>query len=79
MAISFLIFCPWKKGPEWYLKISPVIFYIAMYVNYVILPLINIGLFLFYTIDPNYILKTEALESWIVFFTIICLTRVLEF
>lgn len=56
-----------------------MIFYSAMYINYVILPAINIGLFLYFTIDPNYKLKIEPLESWIVFFTIICLTRLLEF
>lgn len=50
-----------------------------MYINYVILPTLNIGFFLYFTINPHYNLKIEPLESWIVFFTIICLTRLVEF
>lgn len=78
-AIGFLIFCPWKKGPEWYLKFSPVLFYTLMYLNYVILPLINFLLFIYFTLNPNYDLINFPLESWIVFFSIICFTRLCEF
>lgn len=79
LAITFLIFAPWKKGPSWYLKISPVIFFLLMYLNYIIIPGVNAALFVYYTVNPNYDLKTEALESWIVFFSIICITRMTEF
>jgi hypothetical protein len=30
LAIVFLIFVPWKKGPDIYLKVSPYIFYTMM-------------------------------------------------
>ena len=78
-AIGFLIFCPWKKGPEWYLKYSPVLFFTMMYLNYVILPTINFGLFVYFTCNQNYNLVVFPLESWIVFFSIVCFTRVTEF
>lgn len=79
IAISFLIFVPWKKGPEWYLKISPKIFFFMMYLNYVVLPVINIGLTVFFTVNPAYDLKALPLESWIIFFTIVCFSRLVEF
>jgi len=50
-----------------------------MYLNYIIIPGVNAALFVYYTVNPNYDLKTEALESWIVFFSIICITRMTEF
>jgi len=74
-----LIFIPWKKGPEWYLKISPAIFFVLIYMNYVILPLGNIGLSAYFTINPAYDLKIIPMESWVVFFTVVCFSRVLEF
>lgn len=79
LAIGFLIFCPWKKGPEWYLKFSPVLFFTMMYLNYVILPALNFGLFIYFTVNPNYDLVVFPLESWIVFFSIVCFTRITEF
>jgi hypothetical protein len=78
-AIGFMVFVPWKKGPEWYLKVSPYIYKTMIYLNYVILPGLNFALFLYYTCDPRYDLKVFPLESWIVFFTIICFTRLTEF
>lgn len=78
-AIIFLIFVPWKKGPALYLKVSPYIFYFMMYLNYVILPLGNIGLSTYFTISPKYNLKVKPMESWVIFFTVVCFSRVVEF
>lgn len=78
-AIIFLIFVPWKKGPDLYLKISPFVFYLMMYTNYVILPIINLLLSTYFTLSPQYDLKVKPLESWVIFFTVVCFTRVLEF
>lgn len=47
--------------------------------NYVILPVSNIGLSAFYTINPKYNLKVIPMESWVVFFTVVCFSRVMEF
>lgn len=78
-AIFYLIFIPWKYGPTWYLKVSPFIFFFMMYLNYLILPLVNIGLSIFYTVNPKYNLKKMPLESWVVFFTVICFSRLVEY
>ena len=78
-AIIFLIFVPWKKGPELYLKISPLIFFFMMYLNYLILPVFNIGLSIYFTVNPAYDLKQMPLESWVVFFTIVCFSRLIEY
>lgn len=78
-AITYLIFVPWKKGPEWYLKVSPRIFYFLVYLNYIILPAINILIMIYFTVNPNYDLKLLPLESWVIFFTIVCFSRLLEF
>lgn len=79
LAITFLIFIPWKKGPDFYVKISPYIFYTLMYLNYVVLPLGNIIMSTYFTVNPNYDLKVVPLESWIIFFTIVCFSRLTEF
>ena len=50
-----------------------------MYLNYVILHGLNIFLFVYYTANPKYNLKIFPLESWIVFFSILCITRISEF
>jgi hypothetical protein len=78
-AITFIIFCPWKKGPELYLKYSPKIYLALVYTNYVILPIVNIGIMIFFTANPKFDLKLLPLESWVIFFTIVCLTRLIEF
>lgn len=50
-----------------------------MYLNYVVLPVLNILLTVFFTVNPHYDLKALPLESWIIFFTIVCFSRILEF
>ena len=79
IAIIYLIFISWKKGPEWYLKISPKIYYTMIYLNYVILPVINIGIMIFFTLSPKFDLKVLPLETWVIFVTIINFSRLLEY
>ena len=50
-----------------------------MYLNYVVLPLGNIIMSTYFTVNPNYNLKVVPLESWIIFFTIVCFSRLTEF
>jgi hypothetical protein len=50
-----------------------------MYLNYVVLPIGNILMSTYFTVNPNYNLKIVPLESWIIFFTIVCVSRVTEF
>lgn len=57
MSISFLIFAHWKKGPEWYLKISHIIFYSLLLLNFLIIPIANLGLAIFFIVNPKYDLR----------------------
>ena len=74
-----MIFVPWKKGPAWYLKFSHVLVYSLLLTNYLIIPLGNLGLAMFFIFDPNYDLKMQSVQSWVVFFNVVCVSRVLEF
>lgn len=79
LCITYLIFIPWKKGPAWYLKISHIIVYILLITNYLIIPIGNLGLALFFIVDPVYNLREQTVQSWVVFFNIVCVSRILEF
>lgn len=50
-----------------------------IYLNYVILPIGNLGMTAYFTLNPNYDLKVLPLESWVIFFTIVCFSRLVEF
>lgn len=50
-----------------------------VYLNYVILPLVNVGLTVFFTLNPKYDLKVLPLESWVIFVTIVNFSRLLEY
>jgi hypothetical protein len=78
-CITFLIFVHWKKGAEWWLKISYIVFYVLLLTNYVILPLVNVGIFVFFIIAPAINLKDETIESYVIFINIICLLRLIEY
>jgi small-conductance mechanosensitive channel len=78
-CITFLIFVSWKKGPEWWLNISPYFFFVALIINYLLLPIINILLALVLICDPKVNLKNQTAESYYVFFTIVCISRVVEY
>jgi len=39
----------------------------------------NIGVTIYYAANPNFILRTNQYESWVIFFTIICFTRLIEY
>ena len=79
VSITYLIFIPWKKGPAWYLKFSHIIVYILLITNYLIITIANLGLALFFILDPSYDLKNQSVQSWVVFFNIVCISRILEF
>jgi hypothetical protein len=50
-----------------------------MYLNYVFLPIANLFMSTYFTLNPNYDLKVKPLESWVIFFTVVCFSRLLEF
>ena len=79
ICITFLIFVHWKKGPEWWLKISYIVFFALLLINYVILPLINIAISIYYIVWPGINLKIQTIESYVIFITIVCLSRLVEY
>jgi hypothetical protein len=78
-CITWLIFVPWKKGPEWYLKFSDKILYVLLIINYLALPMTNIGVFVYFIIDPVINLRETSIQCYIVFFNVICVMRVIEY
>ena len=47
-AIIVLIFVHWRKGPKWWTKIAPILFYSLTWILFIALPLINIGIVIFF-------------------------------
>jgi hypothetical protein len=78
-CITFLIFVPWKKGPAWYLKFSHYLFFGLLITNYILLPLTNIGVETYFICWKAIDLKIEPIESYIIFFNIVCFMRIIEF
>lgn len=74
-----MIFVPWKKGPEWYLKFSPILVYVLLITNYLVIPAINIGLAIFFIVDPAYTLVEQSIQSYVVFFNVVCISRIFEY
>jgi hypothetical protein len=55
-CITILVFIHWKKGPEWWLKISPKIYFTFLILIFMILPLINEVIALILFIIPSFVL-----------------------
>lgn len=79
ICITFLIFVHWKKGPEWWLKVSDKVFFLFLMLNYLIIPFINIAITLYFIFNPTINLKQKSIESYIVFFFVICFMRMVEY
>jgi hypothetical protein len=39
-GISFAIFCHWRKGPSWWLKIAPIFMFVLIFSIYVFIPVV---------------------------------------
>jgi hypothetical protein len=69
----------WKKGPAWWLKYSYLVFFVLLLINYLILPILNIAVSFFYIVFPSVNLKEQSIESYVVFISIVCISRVIEY
>lgn len=47
--------------------------------NYLILPITNIVVAIFYIIYPSLDLKIQPIESYIIFIFIVCISRIIEY
>jgi len=41
--VSFMIFVNWKKGPQWWTKYSPYLYFAMIIIVYLVLPVLNIS------------------------------------
>lgn len=78
-CIFVLIFVHWKKGPEWWLKISPTIFFILLFAAFLILPALNVIISIVFICDPKYDIRAQPIESYVVFFMVLYMIRIIEF
>lgn len=74
-----MIFVHWKKGSEWWLERSPLIFKSFVAINYIFIPVVNCLISLSLIFDPRVNLKIEVLESYVIVFFIVCVMRIVEF
>jgi hypothetical protein len=79
ICIFWVIFVPWKKGPSWYLRFSDKVFFFMILCCYLILPLTNIGAMIYFIFNPDINLKRLPIESYVVFFNVVCFMRIIEF
>lgn len=80
ISVTFLVFIEWKKGPKWYLKVSPLIFFSLTLLNFIIIPVANIALFLYFCfINKSFSVKQIFIESWVVFFVVVSFSHIFEF
>lgn len=47
--------------------------------NYLALPIGNIAVFVYFILDPGINLRTTSIQSYVIFFNVICVMRVIEF
>jgi hypothetical protein len=79
ICIVWVIFVPWKKGPTWYLRFADKVFFFMILVCYLILPVANIGVMIYLVVLPAINLGKLAIESYVVFFNVVCVMRIVEF
>lgn len=74
-----LIFIPWKQGPKKWVKYAPYLFFFLMITVYMIIPIANMAFAAALWGIPNIPSKTSVYESWVVFYFIVNISRVLSF
>jgi len=79
MCITIMIFVPWKKGPDFYLKFSDKFFFGILLTNYILIPIINILFSVYWICLPSINLKEEPIECYIIFFNVLCFMRIIEY
>ena len=74
-----MIFVPWKKGPKWYTKIAPYVFFGMLLTVYIFVPLLNIGYNIATWVIPGLDNRANFYESWVLFYFIVNVARILSF
>lgn len=78
VIITFIIFVDWKTGPKLWQTIAPILFLCFYVVDYVIIPLLNLGVIIELFID--YGLGDEKyMNSFLIYFGSLYFLRFTEF
>jgi hypothetical protein len=70
-----LIFVHWRKGPKWWTKIAPILFYSLTWILFIALPLINIGIVIFFFTISSDVLT----DQYCLYFGLVAASRIIEF
>ena len=90
-AIIVLIFVHWRKGPKWWTKIAPILFYSLAWLLFIVLPLSNICVAISYLVRKSN--QAKAIESYdkilkeiilllfqyCLFYSLVAVCRIIEF
>lgn len=74
-----LIFVPWKRGPKKWVKYAPYLFFFLMITVYSIIPIANMVFAAVLWGIPTIPNKSSVYESWVLFYFIVNISRVLSF
>jgi hypothetical protein len=54
-----LIFVHWRKGPKWWTKIAPILFYSLAWLLFIVLPLSNICVVISFLVSESNKIKAD--------------------
>lgn len=69
----------WKKGSESWLQISPYLYLFMLVANYLIIPIANLLPSIYFIFAPRITLKDFTIESYLIFYNILCACRIVEY
>ena len=80
LMVWFMIFIHWKKGSTRWQRISPYIFFIFFYSSYLVIPVVNIAVFLYYVLGPStFNVRDQPITSYMICFMVLYTFRLAEF
>lgn len=79
VIIFFLIFVSWKTGPAWWVAISPKLYVLMTISCYIIMPTGVMILSLYYFIADYDQMHLSPNLSWVVAYSVLSLSRIIEF
>ena len=79
VTITFMIFVHWKKGSDWWLKISKPAMYFLLLVNYFGVPLFCITIQVLVLMAPSIRRFNLVVESFFLFYNVMMVLRIIEY
>ena len=79
IMMFILIFVSWKKGSKCWKKVAPKLYLMMVWTCYILIPIGIIGLSSYYFIADFERLKQSSNETWVVCYTFLCGSRIIEF